>query len=243
MANLPPIRRAESAATIIAAHLEKLIATGEVAVGSKLPSERELAATWSVSRSTLREAMSELERKRLLQRTPGRGTTVLAPPLEVDDLTAMDADTSLPYVAELRYAIEPEIARLAALRATNANVLQLREALASANENLRLADSLRLDMEFHLLVAQAAQNPLMAKICALTSEWTRDERRHTHTGRAGRRLSIDGHRAIFEAIENHDPEAARAAMSEHLSDVRQRIDAAQRNGADLPGDEGENVSS
>ncbi|BDZ44195.1 FadR/GntR family transcriptional regulator [Naasia aerilata] len=241
MVDIPPLRRAETAATTIAAHLERLIATGTVPPGSKLPSERELAATWSVSRSTLREAMSELEHKRLLERTPGRGTLVLGPPIEVNELTAMQADTSLAYVAELRYALEPEIARLAAIRATPANLLQLREVLFEANENLRLAESLRLDMEFHLLVAQAAQNPLMAKICSLTSEWTSDERRHTHTGRSGRRLSIEGHRRIFAAIERHDPEAAHLAMSEHLSDVRQRIDAAQSRSAagdaDAPGDE------
>ncbi len=73
MVDLPPLRRAETAVTIIAAHLERLIATGEVPPGAKLPPERELAASWSVSRSTLREAMSELERKRLLERSPAAG--------------------------------------------------------------------------------------------------------------------------------------------------------------------------
>ncbi len=52
---------------------------------------------------------------------------MLGPPVEVADLSSMDADTSLPYVAELQYALEPEIARLAAIRATPANLLQLRE--------------------------------------------------------------------------------------------------------------------
>jgi DNA-binding FadR family transcriptional regulator len=224
--SIPAIRRGANVPSVIAAQIEKMIATGQILPGSKLPPERDLAGTMNVSRSTLREAMSELERKRLIERSPGRGTVVLGPPPEVWDLRSMTAESSPRYVAELRYAIEPEIARLAAVRATPANIIQLRDVLSLAHEDLRKSESLKLDIEFHLLLAQSAQNPLMSSLCALASDWTKDERAHTHSNRSWRRLCIDGHRAIFESVEAHDPDTAHQAMFDHLFDVRRRISEA-----------------
>ncbi|HWV49220.1 MAG TPA: winged helix-turn-helix domain-containing protein, partial [Microbacterium sp.] len=72
---IPPApRRLEKESVAVTAHLERLIATGAVAPGERLPSERALAEQLSVSRTTLREAMHELENKRLIERTRGRGT-------------------------------------------------------------------------------------------------------------------------------------------------------------------------
>ncbi|WP_197383629.1 FadR/GntR family transcriptional regulator [Mycolicibacterium mengxianglii] len=220
---IPGLKRPDSAWVAIAAHLERLIATNELGPGARLPSERELAEQMSVSRSTLREAMYELERKRLIERVPGRGTVVLGPPSEVMDLRAMVADTSPQYVAELRYAIEPENAKLAASRATAANLRALRDVMARTHEGLSPNDSMLVDCEFHLLLAQSSQNPLMKALTSLASEWTLDERLHTHSTRTWRRLSITGHNAILEAVEARDPDAAFDAMHGHLLDVRERI--------------------
>src|ERR1700757_554897 len=63
-----------------AARLERLIVAGDLQPGDRLPSERDLALTLNVSRASLREAMHELEAKRLIERRPGRGTTVLPAP-------------------------------------------------------------------------------------------------------------------------------------------------------------------
>lgn len=225
-ADIPPLRLGDSASVAITSHLERLIAKGAIAPGTKLPNERELAESLSVSRSTLREAMHELESKHLVERVRGRGTIVLGPPPEVWDLRAMTADTSTGYVAELRYALEPDIARLAAIRSTPADIRSLRQSLDRADADLRPAHSMDLDIEFHLLVAHASQNPLMATLASLASEWTRDERAFTHSTRAWRRLSIDGHASILEAIEQHDAQGARDAMHDHLLDVRRRIAAS-----------------
>lgn len=226
---IPPLRRAQHVPVALAAHLERLIARGELAAGSKLPSERDLAKSISVSRSSLREAMHELESKHLIERTPGRGTIVVAPPDEVVQLLQLAPDgASVDHVAELRGVIEPRVARFAAQRATPANLLQLTEVLDRSSHNLRQADSLRLDVEFHQLLAQAAQNPLLAALCTMTTEWTRDIRAHSHATAQGRRVSLTGHRAIFGAVADHDAAGAQQAMTAHLDDVRVLIAKATR---------------
>ncbi|WP_230685041.1 FadR/GntR family transcriptional regulator [Cellulomonas sp. JZ18] len=215
-----------STPVVLAAHLERLIATGQVAAGDRLPSERDLAASLSVSRATLREAMHELEAKNLIERRPGRGTVVVAP----SDAERALLDLSSPSseardAAELREIVEPSVAGLAARRATPANLLQLREVLDRTTPRLRPEASLACDTEFHLLVARAARNPLLATLHTMVAEWTMDVRRHSHTTAEGRRTSREGHLAIFAAIEAHDADAAQRAMSEHLGDVRRLVAA------------------
>lgn len=219
-----PPRRAQSVSVTLAAHFEKLIATGELEPGRRLPSERDLAASMSVSRSSLREAMHELESKHLIERTPGRGTIVVGPSEGVIDLrTLSGGDQDQAYAAELRAIIEPEVAGLAALRSTSANLLQLADVLEKTHESLLQAESLRLDREFHLLLAQAAQNPLLAALQSMTSEWTNSVRQHSHATREGRRISALGHQAIYEAVSRHDEAGAKAAMEDHLLDVNTQI--------------------
>jgi GntR family transcriptional repressor for pyruvate dehydrogenase complex len=95
------------AATQIAADLERRIITGTLQPGTKLPPERAFAKRYQVSRSTLRDALLELENKNLIRRVQGNGTIVLEPPRDEWDLRAMTAKSNPEYVAELRYTIEP----------------------------------------------------------------------------------------------------------------------------------------
>lgn len=229
MTELPVPRRGQNMSVVLAAHFERLIATSELAPGSRLPSERELADTFDVSRSTLREAMHELEAKRLIERRPGRGTTVLAVQQNSHDFRNLAAnDATAAYAAELREIIEPSIAALAASRASPSNVLQLGDVLDRSHENLLQAESLRLDVEFHLLLARAAQNPLLESLQVMSSDWTKDVRQYSHANRAGRRISTRGHHRIYEAVRDHDPVSAQEAMMVHLAEVKDLIAKATR---------------
>jgi DNA-binding FadR family transcriptional regulator len=213
-------RRVQKESVAVAAHIERLIATGSLQPGSKLAAERDLALSLSVSRSTLREAMHELESKRLITRRPGRGTIILPPSPEADDLKRISPQgTDHDDVAELRLVVEPTIASLAAGRATAANILVLQDIIDQSCNQLNAADSLRLDLEFHILLAQAAGNPLLASLHGLMAEWAADARRHSHSTVKGRRESARGHQEIFEAVRAADREAARTAMERHLSQV------------------------
>lgn len=227
---IPPLpRRSHAVSVTLTAHFEKLIATGQLAPGDKLPPERELAASLAVSRSSLREAMYELESKRLVERVQGRGTVVLGPLEGVDELLALGPGASAAeHAAELRSIIEPSIAALAAHRATAANLLQLHGVLERSSEKLRAAESLALDIEFHQLLAQAAQNPLLTTLQHMASEWTGDVRGHSHASKEGRRASTSGHEAILRAVMAHDGAAARQAMEAHLLEVREIIEKATK---------------
>lgn len=210
-----------SVSTEISAYLEKLIAVGELQPGDRLPSERELAARLGVSRASLREAMHELEAKHLVERRPGRGTTVLHAPESVQTLYSRlsDAEHHLRDVVELRATIEPRLAELAAERATAANLLQLEEMLRHPVAEVAPEDSLRLDLEFHMLIAAAAQNPLMSAINTLACSWTSSTRVLSHATRYAREVSYLGHRAILSAIAAGNPAEARDAMARHIADV------------------------
>lgn len=229
MTELPAPRRGQSISVVLAAHFERLIATQEIAPGTRLPSERELAESFDVSRSTLREAMHELESKRLIERRPGRGTIVLPSSQSSDEIRTLDADDGTQaHAAELRDIIEPSIAALAAVRATPSNVLQLSNVLDQSHEQLLQAESLRLDLEFHLLLARAAQNPLLESLQSMTSEWTQEVRQFSHATREGRRVSTLGHHRIYAAVRDHDPPAAEQAMALHLREVKDLIARAAR---------------
>jgi GntR family transcriptional repressor for pyruvate dehydrogenase complex len=226
VSEVPPLRQgARNVSTTLAAHFERLIVTGVLAPGAKLPPERELASSMSVSRASLREAMHELESKHLVDRTRGRGTIVSEPLGAVSELASIlsESDQQAVHTAELRQVIEPRIAGFAAARATRANLLQLEDVLGRHSENLNKAESLRLDLEFHLLLAHAAQNPLLAALLTITSQWTNEVRQHSHATKEGRRASARGHQAIFDAVKAHDEQAARQAMEAHLSEVRDMI--------------------
>jgi GntR family transcriptional repressor for pyruvate dehydrogenase complex len=179
----------------------------------------------SVSRASLREAMFELESKNLIERRQGRGSTVVAPPAGATLLRAELAAVGIEIAnaIELRDIVEPRIAGLAAQRVAESNLLQLDEALAQSNENLSAEESFRLDKEFHLLLAQATQNPLLVTLCAMTTDWTQETRSPSHATRTARRVSIEGHKAIYEAVARRDADAAFDAMEKHLQDVRNII--------------------
>ncbi|WP_084144883.1 FadR/GntR family transcriptional regulator [Amycolatopsis jejuensis] len=213
--------RPSSMSTEVAAYLEQLIVTGEIQVGEKVPPEREIAAKLGVSRSTVRQAMHELTLKGLTDRKPGRGTVVLGPGASVGSLLGAlnQAEREPMQVTDLRQVVEPSVASRAALRATPADLRQLERACDEVREGISAAESVRLDEKFHLLVARATQNPLLVSMVEVMQDWLGELRRESHATASGRRSSHAGHRRILEAIRAGDPEAAEAAMHEHISGI------------------------
>ncbi|MFC7483260.1 FadR/GntR family transcriptional regulator [Luedemannella flava] len=214
----PPVRRDRAISGEVGAYLERL--TRDLRPGDRLPPERQLAETLAVSRTSVREALRELEQRRLIARSPGRGTTVLAPPAAADALTELAGDAAEQAdVAELRLLVEPQIAGLAARRATDTDLVVLEQTLTGSHAGLTAAESLDLDMRFHLQLAAAAHNPLLVSLCDLTNTWVRDVRLRSHRSRAGRRSSVRWHHRIYQAVAAGDEAAARQAMTDHLAAV------------------------
>lgn len=124
---------------------------------------------------------------------------------------------------ERELVVEPRIAAAAALRSVPSNVVQLEDVLTCSAVRMDAETSLWLDLEFHLLLTHAAQNSLLVALCTMTSNWTESLRRHSHATLERRVRSLGGHHAIFQAVQARDPDAAEAAVNEHLSVIRDVI--------------------
>jgi GntR family transcriptional repressor for pyruvate dehydrogenase complex len=225
--SIPPLKKRPRGVSIeLAAHFERLIRAGELPPGTRLPPERELAAAMSVSRTSLREAMHELEGKNLIERRPGLGTVVLDFPAEVNDLGSLtDLGLKARHVMELRETLEPQIAAYAAVRATPADLLQIWDAVQAAHavdddEAARVSDA-----EFHTTLGQAAHNPLFTRLGGLSSQWMTEVRTSMEVRTETWEVSMCEHQRIYDAVAARDPEGASLAMALHLSGVRERLNA------------------
>ncbi|WP_232549713.1 FadR/GntR family transcriptional regulator [Propioniciclava soli] len=206
----------------VAARLERHIAT-DLSPGDRLPPERELCTTFGISRATLREAMHALEGRGLVERRPGRGTTVLAPPpdaLGVQFVATQGASAAeIAHVVELRRTVEPAVAELAARRATDLDLALLEQTLLESHAGLTASEALELDIRFHEQLAAATGNPLLASVCEAMNHLVHDVRLRSHVSRSGRRNSIEGHHRLYACVAAHDAAGAKQAMLTHLGEV------------------------
>lgn len=222
------LQRGHTLSATASAYLENMV-VNDLVPGDKLPPERVLAENLEVSRTTIREALRDLEQRRLVARTPGRGTVVQPRSARATKLLeAIVDDPEEAHVAELRMLVEPQVAGLAAERATSSDLLQIEEILASTHTGLNPAESLAQDVAFHTQIARAARNPLLVSLCQLSNGWVHSVRARSHATRDGRRTSFDGHQKILRAIRDHDHDAAVAAMTAHLDDVARLVERRQR---------------
>lgn len=121
-------------------------------------------------------------------------------------------------VIELRLAVEPEIAALAATRRTDADLKRMARLLEEqeAAEGQAFADK---DSRFHMAIAKAAANEVIWEMAAVLSDLLSESRAAPLLGPERRERSLAGHRRVFDALAAGDPQAARQAMREHLAGV------------------------
>ena len=225
----PLARTGATGADDVVRHVERLIVTGALASGDRLPAERTLAQDLGVSRAALREALGRLEAAGLVVRRHGSGSRVSREvPLSATLAARLaHADDDLDHSAEFREAVEPQIARLAAGRITAEECNRIRELLTPpANEDAP-DRSIRRDVAFHVAVARASGNPLLSALGELTASWTVEARVYSHLEDEGRRISHDGHARVLDALEAGDGDAAAEAMSTHLAEIRAVIYASR----------------
>ncbi|MEJ7137104.1 FadR/GntR family transcriptional regulator [Amphibiibacter pelophylacis] len=224
----PPlaIRLAEQVADL----LEAEIRCGRLSAGEKLPTERLLAAQMGVSRTVLREAVSRLKSAGLLESRQGSGVYVLQPgfvPLQFDRAGSSSLQAVLQII-ELRRGIEAEVAALAAQRRTDADVDDIRAAMAAIVAAVdQGGDGVREDVQFHRRIAQAAANPYMVHTLDYLAQFLHEATRCTRANEArDSRLMqdvIDEHEAIIAAIAAGDAAAARQAAAQHMRNAAGRI--------------------
>ncbi|QLD11993.1 FadR/GntR family transcriptional regulator [Microbacterium oleivorans] len=228
-AGLGPLPRTHGlVADDIARYVERLIVSGELSLGAALPPERVLAETLGVSRNALREALTRLAGRGLVERRQGSANRVARTVPLAAALTERMNDVAAEFrnAVEFRAVIEPQLVRLAADRVDRAQLDALRALLDSGSES-DPEGSATLDIAFHTAVAQATGNPLLAALGELTASWTVAARLYSHLDADGRRLSHEGHARILAALVARDPDAAEYAMRIHLAEIR---DLAERTG-------------
>ncbi|MGY1813378.1 FadR/GntR family transcriptional regulator [Blastococcus sp. SYSU D00820] len=216
-----------SRADTVASRLERQILDGTLAPGDRLPPERELAESLGVSRGSVREALRDLAVRGLVDRTRGRGTTVLRPGGTLTGLAlagGLDADQiELVQVMDVRACIEPSVAGRAARNATAQDVAQLEALLVEMETEQRPASFARLDRTFHRAIAQYSSNPLLVRLHDRVQELIEPSRRE-HLLTADRmRSSRREHDRIVAAIRAGDEAGAVAAAAAHVASVQRQI--------------------
>lgn len=218
----------------IAKQIIKLISTGELQPGQRLPSERDLCEQFGASRSSLREALRCLSIVGVLNARVGDGTSVAADGetflRRIVEWRLITERHDVENLMEVRIALEGVSAANAAIRASEEDIRRFQDLL----EKMKLAgkDARKfavLDVEFHVALAKASGNALVFDLVSMI---------RNHLVRVlpkvlqlpnAMPLSTKEHATIVAAIERRDAEAARAAMHSHLEAVVRRYSIAEMN--------------
>ncbi|GIL01882.1 MAG: GntR family transcriptional regulator [Alphaproteobacteria bacterium] len=191
--------------------------------GGRLPSERELADHFSVSRGQIREALAILEAMRIVERRAKSGIYLTTNQASVDAL-ALFARAGVPLdpvqiyeTVELRKIHEIKAAELACVRATEENYARLREILKASEERIAAGQGIaREDRDFHLEIVRATQNSVFHKVCSVYYIMGEQRLPIYFSDPERSRRSHAEHIQIFEALLRRDGNLAQALMSAHL---------------------------
>ncbi len=225
----------------IVGQVRDLITSGRLQIGDRLPAERDLAKTLQVGRSTVREAIRALESLGILEARPGEGTFLIANPADPqpDPITAhaFKSWENQRKLFEVRMVIEPDLAALAARRASFEQIVKMRQVLQEQEALVRAGDTgIKADTTFHFLLAEAAANDILLRIMDSLMELLRETREASlQTGDRSIR-SMRQHKAILRAIESRDPAAAEKRMREHITGMEELVFSTQGIGIDADPD-------
>ena len=229
---LAPIHVPKSS-DVLADQLRKQILGGELAPGAPLPTERDLVLQTRLSRGSVREALRILEAEGLVSTRPGRlGGSVARQPGDESlakyiNLFVHGRGISLKSVLQTREAIEPSLARLAALNRTAAE----RDDLVRATECVEQAYAdtplyLAENVKWHCAIAAASHNELLrAFMVAISSMIYKASAIENFATEDIRRVVIKAHRRILDAIVAGDGGAAERRMARHLAALREQMQA------------------
>jgi GntR family transcriptional repressor for pyruvate dehydrogenase complex len=231
-----PLARARTYELVLD-RIEDQIRSGHLGVGDRLPPERELAALLGVSRAAIREALRVLEAQSVLRKPqvgtgPESGSIIAGTPSAgLTRLLRMHialANFPLADVVQARVTLERANARLAAVNATAEDLVRMREPLDRMDDPALSREAFNdLDTDFHVAIARAGGNRLMADLTIAM----RDSVRHPLLVAFGRiddwPTAAEGlrrdHHGLFDAIAARDPGAAELAVENHIEGFYQRI--------------------
>ena len=221
------IPRAPSLSDKVVELLTEAIVSRQIAPGERLPSERELGEQFQVSRTVVREAVRSLAARGLVRVTSGRG-------VEVSEINSGSVAESmrlmvrghpgLDYgkVNEVRTAVEVQVAGLAAQRARPEDLARLRKLCDDHQHSLEegdLATAGECDFQFHRELTRASGNELLLAMLDSISDVLREVRNQSMNQPHASEDGLRAHQRILKSVSSRKPEAARAAMAEHLTEA------------------------
>src|SRR5579871_4088511 len=214
-----PVRERRAFQAVVA-QIAEAIRTGELTRGDRLPSERLLAEQMEVSRPTLREAIRLLVESAVVEVRPGAagGTFVVSDAIPATLVAQTESRVSeVPAVLEARRLFEPEVARLAARLATEADLEALERIVGEQEASLgdwpRIT---QLDTRFHLELARATHNPLIVSMMTSLSRHLTIARATRMAAQVPNETAVSANRTLAQAVRSRDEDAVAAAMDEHL---------------------------
>jgi GntR family transcriptional repressor for pyruvate dehydrogenase complex len=208
----------------VAQQIQGLIRDGLLKPGDHLPPERELAETFQVSRSSVRDAIRALEVMGLVEPRQGEGTVVRDVTAEtlVNPLSTMLTQKRelVTELLDLRLMIEPPLAARAAKHATDEEILRMEDILRRQKEKVSRGElAIEEDSEFHYAIAKAARNSVVLKVVDVFMDLLRESREQTLQVDGRLQKSFSGHRRILDAIKNRKASLAETAMRRHIGEI------------------------
>jgi GntR family transcriptional regulator, transcriptional repressor for pyruvate dehydrogenase complex len=230
-AALKPLKKTD-VTQLVVDRLRDLLEQGVLRPGSKLPTETEMSKLLAISRPSLRQAYKALSMLGILRAVPGDGTyisestsKILSMPLT---FLMLMRRISLDDIFEFRMMLEANLARLAASRASEAEVQAMTsqiEHMAASLEDHKKDQYLASEYEFHNCIARAAHNNLLLEIISIVSGLLWETRKALVNLVPDRRRDLAEHKAILAAISGRNAEEAAVAMRHHLGSA---LELAQR---------------
>lgn len=230
-AALKPLKRTD-VTQLVVDRLQSLLEQGVLKPGSKLPPEPEMSKLLGISRPSLRQAYKALSILGILRAVPGDGTyisestsNILSVPLT---FLMLMKRIGLQEIFEFRMMLEASLARLAATRASEAEIQEMTFEIESMTAGLRDRnnDQYRTsEYQFHTSIAKAAHNHLLLEVIHIVGGILWEARRALHNLVTNLEEDLAQHRAILIGIAERDPEKAATAMRLHLESA---LDLARR---------------
>jgi DNA-binding FadR family transcriptional regulator len=210
----------------IVVKIKDMLEKGRLKSGDQLPGERELSEVFQVSRSSVREALRTLETQGYLESRHGDGTYIASKPVEslVRSLASVifsEKDSQME-LFEMRRLIEPQLAYLAAERATQEEIAMMEQALVLQEEAVARGETgTDVDKSFHYIMAKATKNKVLLRLTDSMRDLLAESRdKYLQVeGRPGK--SISRHRQVLDAIKAKDGELAAQVMLEHVQDIEE----------------------
>jgi|SRR5579872_80945 len=218
----------QKASTLIAEQILRLLESGELGPGDRLPPERKLAEQFEVNRQAVREALSALQLLGVVRTRPGSGSIVVARVSKGSDIHSeirrLEGQVNPFEIMEARDVIEPEIVRLASKRAGDSQLGAISKAIEEYETTVRekkLPPS--GDLQIHVRLAQASGNSVfvdfMDLVVASADQWLWRHQREKGWDQDRALLYLKHHREIYDAIAAREPRRAARAMKMHLRAV------------------------